>query len=123
MMEKIKLDNIGKSIPYKVKDGYFDELSESIMVKTSASTSYETVWFFRKAAFVSYAFAIVAVFIGLWVTNPLSKSTKDLFAEFTDDELIDYLALTDISEAEITDFILDEEINSITADDLFFNEF
>ena len=107
-MEKIKLDNIGKSIPYKVKDGYFDELSESIMLKTSSSTGYETVWFFRKAALVSYAFAIVAVFIGLWVTNPLSKSTKDLFAEFTDDELIDYLALTDISEAEITDFILDE---------------
>jgi len=104
-----KFDDIDKNEPFKAPEGYFDRLEDRIMERIESEEEQGTesrgriiAWQPMMKYAAAAAIALLAVFI--LIRSPWSKgseSAEDLLAEVPAEAIVDYLAYTEISSAEI----------------------
>lgn len=106
-MKKIKLSDIENKHPFKVPDGYFDKLQQSIESTVDSGTTQVSL---KKTPWITYlAAAIITLAI---VALPLSQiikkpQTTDILADISSDDILYYIDYFDIQEAEILESIDD----------------
>ncbi|MEM9325533.1 MAG: hypothetical protein AAGA85_07750 [Bacteroidota bacterium] len=122
-MNKLKLDDIkDKKPPFKVPDGYFEELEQSILAKTIDATPVEGPTGSIGPSIPRWAWAVAAsVIIGVSALLLTMRSgdfnEQDLLAGISDEEIIVYLANYDLDEYEIVGDLSTEQFDELFADD------
>jgi len=104
----MKLEDINKTNPFKVPDGYFDNLTDNIMSKIKEEeTKKPKVLHFNFDKFKRFASIAAIVLLSLFVFTPerteFNNSYDTEFAELEAEELM-YL----FSASEIEDYIVSE---------------
>lgn len=126
----MKLDENHKKNIYKVPEGYFEKLPQQIQARIAEenkSTSWQPVLVLRYAVPVILLIA-VAIYFGISYYPQAVVQPEDLLAEVSTQEIVDYLAESDITTEELIDeFRNDEEIilnenNGLDALELDLNE-
>ena len=106
-MKKIKLTDIDNRHPFKVPDGYFDELQKSL--ERSIETEKETrVVSMNRGNLMKYLAA--AIILLALISYPVSqfisnRSETDLLANISNEEILYYIDYYDIQEAELIETI------------------
>lgn len=131
----MNLDDIKqKSHPYKVPEGYFEDLNARIMERTSATPVHVVLWYRQPVWQMAIAsVSVLMVFAVIFLSGgPVAE--QDVLADITDEEILIYLANNDLTETEIIehftftedDFLLeseelleDIEIDESMLDDLY----
>ena len=111
-MASFKLDDTDKhSHPYKVPEGYFDELNQTIMERTSAQPDTRVVrWYGRPSLQWAMASMVVVAVVFASLFNGPTATEEDFLADVTDEEILIYLASNDLSTEEImTHFTFTED--------------
>lgn len=119
-MPQMNLDDIKrKSHPYKVPEGYFEDLNARILEQTSAAAIDKVYWYRKPVwqmalASVSLLFVFAAIFF-----SGGSATEQDVLADITDEEILIYLANNDLTESEIMEnFTFTEDDFLMPADEL-----
>ncbi|MDW3192164.1 MAG: hypothetical protein R8G66_07360 [Cytophagales bacterium] len=108
----MNLDDIKqKNHPYKVPEGYFEELNTRIMEQTSAVPSDKVVSWYRQPVWqMALASVSLVMVIGVVLLSGGSVEEQDFLADVTDEEILIYLADNDLTESEIMEnFTFTEE--------------
>lgn len=104
------LENIPKKEIFEVPEGYFDRLPQVIQSRTSART-----W--QPFLMISLKYALPVVLLGLllilWLTPAKKQSVEMLLADVQTEELIRYLAETDV---ELDDILLNTDLEDMAAE-------
>jgi len=123
-VKKVQLEHIkDKSHPYKVPEGYFQELEKSILELTVDAPAEETKtrslwsgvprWSWAVAASVILALTAVLVFKG----QSLSYVDGDLLSGISDEEIMMYLANYNLNEYEIVGDLSSEQFDELFAEE------
>jgi hypothetical protein len=106
-MKRIKLDELNKTLPYQVPDGYFDGLADKIQHKVEAKGNQRKL---RPWSLISIAASVALVAVaGLsWLLNDEKLTPEQLLAQVSDQDVMLYLQTTDISEAELLAWLPDD---------------
>jgi hypothetical protein len=119
-----KLEDIPKNHPFKVPDGYFDNLPGIIQSRVAEKSEVlEAKPYFRYAlqyALPVVVLAIVAV-VYLYPTNPQDVDT--MLASVSTEELVAYLEQSEITTEELLDEMdLDSESVEAIESEVYFND-
>lgn len=98
---KYKIDNSDKKTPFKVPDGYFENLPLNIQTRISQDSRSRLAWSIPKWG-IAIASSIVLVITFMLIVPDSSNDTDQLLAEFSQDELIAYLETMELDEYDIT---------------------
>ncbi len=110
-----------KKAPFTVPDGYFDELKSNILnqVGTPAKeTVMVSMWSGYQWLAASIAALLLIFFVGQWLqsdfisNNQLADATF-ILDEVSDDDLMEYVALMNISHEEILAGMSKEELEGL----------
>ena len=123
---KIRLDDIEKKAPYTVPSDYFESLTPRIQSKIEKRTSTRSAvkWVFKWAIAPTFVMVIALAF---WVNpfaNGNSENTQYLLADISDNDILDYLAQSELNEIELLslssspDIFLEESPNYLNGIDL-----
>ena len=116
------LENIPKNHPFKVPDGYFDELPMSIQSRVAEKSPVEArSRYFRLA--LRYALpAVVLLTVAFYVFRPApGHNAEELLASVETEQLVAYLATTDITVEEIIGEVeFNEESVQAIEDEVYF---
>lgn len=99
-----KLDDIEKKNIYKIPEGYFDKLPgiiQSRAVEESKKSSLFSSIPVFKYAIPALLVVILAGYYAFFDTQEQPKSAIELLAEVDTDELVEYLAYSEITTEEI----------------------
>lgn len=99
-MKPIKLDDIEKNTrPFEVPEGYFDDLPMKIQsrIETKKKTNWVRTPTFRLALSAATMFLIV---LGVVFFNQ-STTPEDMLADIPEEELLAYINMTELDEADI----------------------
>ncbi|HMV10409.1 MAG TPA: hypothetical protein PK325_05995 [Cyclobacteriaceae bacterium] len=106
-----KLEDIPKNNPFSVPDGYFDKLPGVIQARIDAGRVKKPVPYLRYA--LQYAMPVVAlIIVAVFYFRPqaAAESYNDLLASVSSEQLVAYLADSDITTDDLVDAgTLDEE--------------
>ncbi len=102
------LNDIEKNQPFKVPEGYFDNLEDRIMARVEQEQNESRKKpVIRLNNWVKYAVAasisLLAIFFILQPGNDTDPTAAEILAEIPEDAIVDYLAFTDITSDEIID--------------------
>ncbi len=119
-----KLEDIPKNHPFKVPDGYFDNLPGIIQSRVAEKSEVlEAKPYFRYAlqyALPVVVLAIVAV-VYLYPTNP--QDVDPMLASVSTEELVAYLEQSEITTEELLDEMdLDSESVEAIESEVYFND-
>lgn len=115
MTEEELRRKIGTENPFKVPDGYFEGFAENMMRLLPEKAAEEThpkigvgrrtwrPWLYAAAAVCAVAFIIGAVH------RADSTRTADYVAEYTEEEMSDYMATSLFDEYTLYSYLTDEE--------------
>ncbi len=123
--KKFQIDDLKKKNIFKVPEGYFDDLPmriQSRIEKPKSIWEYSTLSFSLKYALPAIAIVLIAYFG--FLRDPSIPRYKALLDEISTEEIVDYLAYSDITTDEMLDNF-DLEIMSMEItdpDDIFFED-
>ena len=111
-MKKLKLDDIPNKTPFVVPDEYFDKLTANIQQEVAEP---ETInWSLYWKLGLSTVAAACIVMVSFVYFRPIeSVSVEQLLAEVSTEDLVNYVAMMDISEELILETLDDTEIDLI----------
>jgi hypothetical protein len=116
-MKTQKLSDLDNKVPFSVPEGYFDELTVSIQNKIHHKPHQEWVpqkqlrWALASAAMV----ILVAV---IWIALPSKQlSAEQLLAQVSEEDLMAYLDIQEISEDDLLDGVNTEIIDQLWTED------
>lgn len=98
---KYSINDIDNKHPFKVPEGYFDELNKTILEKTSSTPKSRVLQPRLQWAVVSF---IIILGVGAWVLfgpSNVEPSASDYLAEVSNEDIIEYLSFYDLSEDDI----------------------
>ena len=120
-MKRIELDDIkDKRHPFKVPDGYFDELEQSILnatVDAEDGTRASAVFRLSQPWVWAAAASVVLVIAVALILGRSGEGSDDLLAGITDDEIMVYLATYDLSEYEIVGDLSSDQFESLFSEE------
>jgi hypothetical protein len=99
-----KLEDIPKNNPFTVPDGYFDKLPGVIQARIDAGRVKQPVPYIRYA--LQYAMPVIAlVIVAILYLQPgeQAEGYDDILASVSTEELVAYLADSDITTDELVD--------------------
>lgn len=120
-MPRIDLNDIEqKSHPYRVPEGYFEDLNASILARTGPGViKGQPLWYQRPVWQLAAASFVILIAASLLFKTGNSAVESDVLAGVTDEEIIIYLANNDFSTSEIVEHLnFTEEDNLIEGDEL-----
>jgi len=105
----------GNKMPYKVPDGYFDDLPLRVLdsiKRQSGPSLFQRNWFIKFTA-AAAIFIFAALIINMVLTN--SNTDDDSFSEFSISQIYEYNlnSLADIEEAYLLSLAEDETLPAI----------
>ena len=108
------LDDIDKiKHPFKVEDGYFDDLTQSIQERVSSSKprsySFRWQWSLAPALLV-----VLALFLWLNTNQSSSLNSEELIAQVSTTDIISYLENSELSEQDLLSLTNDETLIDLT---------
>ncbi len=109
-MKKIRLDENDKiGTPFKVPEGYFDQLNKEILSRTvevADEKITKQVWLTPVRMSIAAAITIIMAVSGvLFFNNDSSTTPEDFLAEVSSEDIMLYLSDNNISEQELLDEI------------------
>lgn len=110
-----KLEDIDKKNVHKIPDGYFDALPGVIQSRVAAeraSSRRPSVAPSLKWALASIAMLAVGYFVFFRSTSP-AATPEELLAQVETQQLIDYLAVSDITTEEIIEGLDPNEVDLV----------
>jgi hypothetical protein len=118
----MKLENTPKKHPFKVPENYFDELPVIIQSRVAEKSPSQTRSGYVGFA-LKYALPAVVLVVAFFVFRPApGYSAEELLASVETEDLVSYLALSDITMDEIID---EAEFSTETVqaieDEVYFN--
>ena len=117
-MKRMKLEDLNKKVPFQVPDGYFDQLTVDIQSKIKEkplrqwSPSPRLRW-------AAVAAAMVVLIGTIWIFNQPAQpvTAADLLADVNEQALLDYLDVTDLSDAELLEGLSEDDLQELWTDD------
>ena len=97
-----KLEDIPKNHPFRVPEGYFEELQSVIQARVAGKAAKtEATPYARYALQYALPVVILAVMIGLYLfpTNP--KTVESMLTSVSTEEIVAYLEESDLSTEEL----------------------
>lgn len=121
MAEQKLMEAVGKEMPFKVPEGYFDTLPEQMLAKCRESDKVAVRSFISKPLFRAMA-AAAAVLIVAFVINFMlidAPAENEPYSDYTMQEVYEYnfSNLAELEEAYLLSFVEDE-----TMEELFLEE-
>jgi len=115
-MDKIRLENIDKKTPFSVPDEFFAELTKDIQARIIEKPKRRWMPAPQMNWVLAGTFAFV---IGLiFIFKPSAQlSAEELLAQVNEQDLMNYLDMTDFTEAELLGGLSDAEIDELWLDD------
>jgi hypothetical protein len=116
-MKPKKLSELDKKVPFTVPEGYFDELTLSIQNRIHKKP--ERAWLPQgQLRWALVAASLVILLTTVWVLTPNQEmSAEQLLAQVSEDDLIAYLDIQDISEDDLLEGVNTEIIDQLWTDD------
>lgn len=110
-MAPFKLDDIDRnSHPFKVPEGYFEDLNQAILERTSSTSAPAITWYRKPVWQMALASVIILVVAFGTLFSESSVPGEEFLADVSDEEILIYLASNDLSESEILEnFTFTEE--------------
>lgn len=118
-MKRTKIDDLIKKVPFQVPDGYFERLTVDIQAKIAANPQRQWVSS-PQLRWVLTSAATAVLVASLWVFNSRIEhetTADELLAEVNEQALLDYLDMTDLSDAELLDGLSEEELKQLWTDE------
>ncbi len=107
-MKRIKLEDLDRSVPYEVPEGYFDKFPSAIQTRlhehiAEKEHKFTISWSWRRTALVGIAASVVGVL--LWITYPQKQHSvgEETLSQVSDEEIVKYLKDNQISQHEMSD--------------------
>lgn len=115
-----KLDDIPKNHPFKVPEGYFDELPGIIQSRVAQKTEIkEATPYFRYA--LQYALPVVLVVVVSWIyLLPKQDDFDTMLASVSTEEMVAYLEESEVTMEELMDEMDTESVDAIESE-VYFN--
>jgi hypothetical protein len=114
-MKRIKLEDLDRSVPYQVPEGYFDKLPSIVQTRVQEHIAekegkFTIGWSWRRTALVGMAASVVGVL--LWVTYPQQQHAlgEETLSQVSDEEIVKYLKDTQITQQEMSDHTQVDEL-------------
>lgn len=104
MSKKINIEELKRDKPvYKVPDGYFEGLTSKIQdrIKEEEQVAPEKVWVPRLAWATPILIIAISIIYLMNVGGNQPESVEDMLASISNEELIEYLDMTDVPTDEI----------------------
>ena len=122
---KFQITDLKKENIFKVPEGYFDDLPmriQSRIEKPKSIWEHSTLSFSLKYALPTIAIVLIAYFA--FLRSPSIPEYEDILSGISTEEIVDYLAYSDITTDELLDnFDLEMLSMEITdSDDIFFED-
>ncbi len=108
-------DDIKRKDPFKAPDGYFDSLADRIDARLDRPAKDTKIHILRRPVRLVYAAAAVITLLAVCWTllrENTQPSSARLVAELTDQEIIDYLADSEMSVEEILENVSFEVLDT-----------
>lgn len=117
MAEQKLKEAVGKEMPFKVPDGYFDTLPEQMLAKCKESDKVVVRAFYNRPMFRAMA-AAAAILIVAFVINFMlidAPAETESYTDYTLQEVYEYnfSNLAELEEAYLLSFIEDETIEEL----------
>jgi len=116
-MKRIKLDDIDKKAPFEVPEGYFDQLTLEIQSKVTPKQGPNWILLPQVRWALSGSFIILLVSVILLFPKSDTPTADQLLAEISDEDLIEYIDFTGITEYELIEGLEDETIEALWEED------
>ena len=116
-MKPIKLSDLDNKVPFKVPDGYFDELTTSIQDRIHHKPKH--VWMPHGQLQWSVIGASLALLVTLsWMFWPKNEvSAEQLLAQVSEQDLIAYLDFQDLTEDDLLDGVSEDVLEGLWAEE------
>jgi len=122
-MKRMKPDDLNKKVPFRVPEGYFDQLTVSIQSKIKEEPKHAWLPSPRiQWALASSAVLLIVAFIWLFNSPNNSTSPEQMLADVNEQALIEYLDFADLSEDDLFEGLSDENLEQLWGDDDTLNE-
>ena len=99
--------------PFKVEDGYFDELTKNIQNKVSPEKEVSTV-FKWQWVLAPVMILVITFFIWLNLDQSTNPNSQELIAQVSTTDIITYLEYSDLSEQDLLMLTNDETLQDLS---------
>lgn len=107
-MKRIKLEDLNRSVPYQVPEGYFDKLPSVMQTRVhehiaEKEHTFTISWSWRRTALVGIAASVVGAL--LWITYPQKQHSlgEETLSQVTDEEIVKYLKDNQVTQQEMSE--------------------
>jgi len=115
-MKKIRLENIDKKTPFSVPDEFFAELTKDIQARVVENPKRRWIPVPQLKWALAGAFALIIGLVFIFKPSP-QLSAEEMLAQVSEQDLMNYLDMSDFTEAELLDGLSGEEIDELWLDD------
>lgn len=107
-MKRIKLEDLDRSVPYKVPEGYFDKFPSVMQTRVhehiaEKEHTFTISWSWQRTALVGIAASVVGAL--LWITYPQQQHSlgEETLSQVTNEDIVKYLKDNQVTQQEMAE--------------------